>query len=182
MKCDRTSPSRQRGVTLVELIITMVLMGLLATVGATMISDTFQTTRLVNAGQASADQARYAMERLSRELREVKYVSAGSSYAVSSSLTPAATNMVFTRVINGADVTVTINKSGTNLTLGYSSPAVSSVLASQVSEFALDFLQLDNSAASSGANLRFVVITLTVTDSVSGQAIRQQTRVALRNA
>ena len=175
-------PVCQRGLTLVELIITMVLMGLLATVGATMISDTFQTTRLVNAGQASADQARYALERLSREIREVKYISGGSNYAVTSSLSPAATNMVFTRVINGADVTVTINKSGTNLTLGYSSPAVTSVLASQVSGFALNFLQLDNSAASSSANLRFVVITLTVTDSVSGQTISQQTRVALRNA
>jgi prepilin-type N-terminal cleavage/methylation domain-containing protein len=174
-------PAReQRGFTLIELIITIVILGILAVVGSSMISDTFNTSRMVNASQASADEARYAVERLAREIREVKY--AGAAYSISSTMSPSATNMVFTRTINGADVTVTINKSGTNLTLGYSSPAATSTLSSQVSRFTLGFLKLDNTATTLASDVRFVVITLTVTDATSGQSITQQTRVALRNA
>jgi prepilin-type N-terminal cleavage/methylation domain-containing protein len=171
---------KQRGFTLIELIITIVILGILAVVGSSMISDTFTTSRMVNASQASADEARYAVERLAREIREVKY--AGAAYGISSTMSPSASNMVFTRTINGADVTVTINKSGTNLTLGYSSPAATSTLSSQVSGFTLGFLKLDNTATTLASDVRFVVITLTVTDATSGQSITQQTRVALRNA
>jgi prepilin-type N-terminal cleavage/methylation domain-containing protein len=43
-------PTRsQRGFTLIELIITTVLLGLLGAVGASMISDSFDTTRMVDA-------------------------------------------------------------------------------------------------------------------------------------
>lgn len=175
----------QRGFTLIEMIITIVIMGLLAAVGSSMISDTFSTARMVNASQAGAEEARYALERLAREIREVKYnrIDATSgNYSVGSTMAPGATNLVFTRVINGSDVTVTINKSGANLTLGYSSPAVTSTLSSQVAAFTLDFLKLDNTATALTSEVRFVVITLVVTDATSGQSIRQQTRVVLRNA
>jgi prepilin-type N-terminal cleavage/methylation domain-containing protein len=170
----------QRGFTLVELIITVVVLGILAAVGSSMFSDTFMTARMVNSSQASADQARYAMERLAREIREVKY--SGNAYAISSAMSPGATTMAFTRTISGSDVTVTVNRSGTNLTLTYSSPATTSTLASDVTAFTLDFLQLDNTATTLASAVRFVVITVTVTDATSGQAIQQQTRVALRNA
>lgn len=169
---------RQRGFTLVELIITVVVLGILAAVGSSMFSDTFMTARMVNASQSSADQARYAMERLAREIREVKY--SGNAYAISSTMSPGATTMAFTRAISGSDVTVTINKSGTDLTLDYS--GTTSTLASDVTAFTLDFLQLDNTATTLASAVRFVVITVTVTDATSGQAIKQQTRVALRNA
>ena len=177
MPGTRSSDRRQHGFTLVEVVIAIVVMGILAAVGSSMISDTFKTARIVDASQGSADQARYAMERLAREIREVKAV--GGSYSIG---TMGPTTMVFTRTINGADVTVTIAKSGNNLTLGYSSPAVTSNLATQVTGFALDFLKLDNTATVSAADVRFVVITLTVTDATSGQVMQEKTRIALRNA
>lgn len=176
------SSRNQRGFTLVELIMTIVIMGILAAVGSSMISDTFTTARMVNASQSSADEARYALERLAREIREVKYVT--GAYSIGSTMSPAATNMVFTRNINGTDVTVTINKSGTNLTLGYSSPAVSSTLSTQVigaNDFALRFLTIANADTTLASDVRFVVISLKVTDATSGQVTTQQTRVALRN-
>jgi len=174
---------RQRGFTLMELVITLVLMGILGTWGSSMIIDNFRTVQIVNASQASADHARYAIERLAREIREVKYVNLATGYAISSTMAPSATGMVFTRTIDGVDVAVTINKSGTDLTLGHTLPAaVTSTVATNVSGFTLDFLTLQNTATTLKTDLRFVVISLTVTDATSGQQVTERTRVALRNS
>ena len=184
----RFDPYNQRsiGFTLVELVISIVLIGILAAVGSSMIVDSFTTTRMVNADNASAGQARYALERLAREIREIKYDSSGGNYCITAM---TATNLVFYRTsgtysstCNTNVVTVTINMSGANLTLGYSSPAVTSNLSSQVSSFALAYYDIAGNTTASTDAIRFVQITLTVTDATSGQSISQRTRVALRNA
>lgn len=189
MKPDATPRPGQRGFTLVELVITIVVLALLALAGTRIFSDAYTTVRVVNSGQSTANDVRYAVERLAREIREVNYVNLATGYNITSTLAPGSTGMTFVRNINGTDVTVTIAKSGTNLTLGYSSPAVVSTLASQVSSFTLNFMQLDTTstdgttaATASAANVRFVDISLTVTDSTSGQVITERTRVALRNS
>lgn len=175
----------QRGFTVMEMVIAIVVMGILSVVGVSMISDSFTTARVVNARQGSANDARYALERLAREIREVKYVDKATGYGIA---TMASTNMVFTRNVGGADVVVTITRSGSDLTLGYSSPAATSPVARQVTDFSLQFLKVDptsTTAATSATTLptdvRFVVISLTVTDSTSGQQVTERTRVALRN-
>ena len=178
----------QRGFTIMELVITVVVMGILALVGTSMIYDTFTTARVVNAGQSSANDARYAVERLAREIREVSFVSDVAGYAITSTLAPSATSIAFTRSINSTTVTVTISRSGSNLLLDYSPPNTTSPLATQVSNFTLDFLKLDEtsptaatSATTSAADVRFVVVSLTLTDATSGKAVTERTRVALRN-
>lgn len=170
---------RQRGFTLIELIITTVLLGLLGAVGTSMISDSFDTTRMVDASQVSAAQARYAFERLEREIRETQYT--GGAYTIS---TMTATRLVFTR---NDGVTVTIDKTGSNLTLGYSSPATTSTLTDQASALTLNYYSIDpgTGAATSGAtasNVRLVEIALSLQDKASGQTLSQRTRVGLRNA
>ena len=88
---------------------------------------------------------------------------------------------MFTKSVNGSDITVTISNSGSNLTLGYSTPAVTANLSSQVSSFALAYQDIAGTATAATSAIRFVVITLTLTDPISGQVIPQRTRVALRN-
>ncbi len=188
MRSAHALARRQRGFTVMELVITVVIMGILAVVGTSMISDTFTTARVVNAGQSSANDARYAVERVARELREVSFVNDATGYNITTALSPSTTSLSFVRSINDAPVTVTISRSGPDLTLGYSSPAAVSTLATQVSNFSLDFLKLDEtsgtaatSATTSAADVRFIVVSLTLTDATSGQAVTERTRVALRN-
>lgn len=179
---------RSSGFTLIELIIVIVLLGLLAAVGSNMISDSFTTSRMVNADTASKQQARYALERLAREIREVKYDTTNSRHCITSLASP--TNLAFNKTSGAYDstcatnaITVTINKNAAevNLTLLYSPATVSSTLSNQVSGFSLVYLDASGTATTSTSAVRFVVITLAVTDAISGQSISQRTRVALRN-
>jgi len=176
------------GHTLIEMIVSIALLGMLAAMGTSMIAKAFSTTVMVNADNASTEQARYTMERLAREIREIKYSSSGGNYCIT---TMTATSLVFSKTSGTYDftcatnaITVTISKSGTTLTLGYSSPSVTSTLGDQVSTFTLNYLDSTGSTttSNSGANaVKYVVITLVRTDPTSGQSISQRTRVALRN-
>src|SRR5690349_11424764 len=108
----RTSPrSAQQGFTLIELIMSVVLLGFLTAFGASMIYDNMRTVVLVNSGQGSLDRARLAMGRLSREIREVK-VGAGAAYSITSALTAGTSSLTFVRDISGVATTVTIGKTG----------------------------------------------------------------------
>jgi len=187
---DSSSRARPRshcsaGFTLVELIISIVLIGMLATVGSKMIASSFSTTRMINADNASTEQARYVMERLAREAREIKYSDSGGNYCIT---TMTATNLVFAKTSGDYDptcatnaITVTINKSGTTLTLGYNPGVTSSTLGDQVSGFTLSYLDINNAATTSTNLIKFIVIAVARTDPTSGQTISQRTRIALRN-
>jgi len=178
------------------------LIGILATVGSNMMSDSFTTTRMVNAGNASAGEARYALERLAREIREVKYnVSAGYYCFINwtPSTNPSTTSSLrFYKRIAGStevsDCTAEVTPVGTAyfsdkqiVTLNYSSSAPANtdpVLINQVDTngFTFDFYKSDGTALATGiADIGFVQITLKVKDATSGQLISQRTRVALRN-
>ncbi len=190
----RHTPSRRHnsGFTLIELIISIVLIGMLAVVGSSMIADSFTTTRMVNASTASAGQARYALQRLAREIREIKYDTTNNRYCIVS--LASGTQLAFNKTSDTYSsttcatnaITVTINYVNPNLTLQYSAPAVTSALSQQAASFSLAYLNATNTATtdvSNGTNgIRFVVITLTVTDPTSGQSTAQRTRVALRNS
>lgn len=186
-----TAIRRESGFTLVELVIALVLLGIVGAVGVTMISDSFTTTQMINADSASRAEARYAVERLAREIREVKYLSAGNYCFISmdtTSLVIQKRNNGDTNVDNCSTGTtaVAITYSGTHLTLLYTPPGGSaSPLSSQVSAFSLTYWGLDQSgnliSNPSAANVRLVDIALTVADATSGQQIAERTRVALRN-
>jgi prepilin-type N-terminal cleavage/methylation domain-containing protein len=181
-----------RGFTLIELVLSIALIGVLAVVGSSMISDSFTTARFVNADNASSGQARYALERLAREIREIKYAVSGVSTCPSDNsvnnyciISKTASSLQFTKTVSGTDLTITVNQSGSNLTIQYSaSPAVTATLSDQVGSFSLSYCDINNSCALNVSNtaIKFVVITLTVSDPTSGQSVPQRTRIALRNA
>lgn len=204
------------GFTLVELVITMVLLGILASVGSNMLSDSFTTTRMVNADVASNTQARYAMERLAREIREIKFDADNANHCISS--LASGNTLSFRKNTSGAtynsncgsnDYSVTVSRTGLGapyaLTLAYAYAAhppadVSALLSNQLVNNAgsptpplLTYLDsngcsttlvnssIGTSNCSTRGGVRFVLITMTVTDPTSGQTTALRTRVALRN-
>ncbi len=203
---SKISLQRDLGFTLVELVISIVLVGMVAAVGTSMLKDTFATAQMVNDNTASVGQARYVLERLAREIRETKYANSTATPATycSGTITDqycitafSATNLVLSRS-DGVTVTIcngtnsTTCTGGSSLFLGYSSPATTSTLTSQVGSFTLTYYDVNgyndnspspNTTPITASNMRFVVITLTVTDPTTGvQSTAQRTRVSLRNA
>jgi prepilin-type N-terminal cleavage/methylation domain-containing protein len=182
----------QRGFTLVEMIMTIVLLGIMAGLGSSMIADVFRTSLLVNSGDASTAEARYALERIARELRETKYITTG--YVISSpSPLASASSITFTRAINGVDTVITIAQNSSNVDITYATAngSSTSTLVSGVSGFTVAFLGMTVDATTNALTVgtttstlavKEVVITLAITDPASGRAISQQTRVGLRNA
>lgn len=188
-----------RGFSLIELIITIVVIGILGTVGASMLIDTHSAARQVDAGNKVAVDARYALERIAREIREVNYVA--GAYTVA---TMTASQFTFTKTkdVNNVptNVTVSIAYASPNLALQYSLPAVTQTLSDHVQAFTFSYLDVDGCptavltggvVGSKGTDglpncvtpgtIRYVQLTLTLNDPASGQPIVQRTRAALRN-
>jgi prepilin-type N-terminal cleavage/methylation domain-containing protein len=176
---------RAHGFTLIEMVMSMLIIGMLGTAAAMAISygvrATFETQTRVD----TQSDLRLATERLAREIRLMRRdPAAPANYDIVAPRT--ATRLSFRRLdSNGSSVrTVTIDASTpSTITLNYDSPAVAPapVLVNRVSAFTLTYLQADGVAVSaSNADLAFVVIDLTITDTY-GNAYNQRTRVALRN-
>lgn len=198
------------GFTLVEMIVSAGLVGFLAITATWFWVDGFSLARSINAENAALAEGRLALERLARELRELKFNSSTSSYCIDTSTTTgqlSATRIVFNRDdstkspidtkcgfsspdASSNDLAVTISLAGSNLNLGYAggSPEVTRALATNVSSLVLRFLAADAVTALATSPLpvtftsdvRHVEITLTLRPS-GGRDTALKTLVALRN-
>ena len=198
MTLPRHANPRQHlgGFTLMEMVIAIVLLGLLAAAGSSYVVNNLQLGRLLGQDTSAQGEARVLMERLARELREVKFDAASQAYCVS---TMGASGMVFNRSVGsysdgcgGAapdnsrhDMGVQLLHANGQLTLAYagalSSPMnVSAVLASDVRSFGLRYLDQALAVTSSTAALRYVEVTMTIQPTGS-PATALRSLVALRN-
>jgi len=186
---------RQQGFTLLEAIISAGLIGFLALTATFFWVDSFGLVRTVNTDSAAIADGRALLERLTREIREVKYNPSSGAYCVS---TMSATQMVFNKTsgelvaaCSGAsptdannDIAVTIQVSSTNLNLGYAgtlaAPAATKALTSYVSIFTMRYLDASYAVTASAGTLRFVELNLTL-QPPGVQATQTRTVVALRN-
>src|SRR2546426_8396846 len=89
-----TCARRQQGFTLVEVVISAGLLGFLALTATFFWVDSFRLVQTVNTDSAAIADGRALLERLAREIREVKYNTATGAYCVS---TMAPTQMVFNK-------------------------------------------------------------------------------------
>jgi prepilin-type N-terminal cleavage/methylation domain-containing protein len=166
---------RQHGFTLIEMIIVMVILSLLGAAAG------YGLTGGVLAFSSSADSVhtlanlRYASERMTRELREIRRDPV--TPAVYDISTMNAGTLAFTK----SDGTgVTLSSTPPLVTLAYTSPAVTAALTDQVSTLAFAYYLADGVTAASGnGDVAFIEFELVLTRA--GNSYPQKTRVALRN-
>jgi len=183
---------RQQGFTLLETIISAGLIGLLALTATFFWVDSFSLVQTVNADSAAIADGRALLERLAREIREVKYDNVNGAYCVS---TMSATQMVFNKTSGTAvaacgsnDIAVNIQapSGSTNLNLGYAdagasaAPAATRALTSYRSSFGIRYLDAGYTVTASAVALRFVELTVTL-QPPNVQATQARTVIALRN-
>jgi len=184
---------RVRGVTLVELVIVIVVIGILALAMGPLALQSLRAYNNTLGDVVVLDKLRYATERLAREIRAVDFVpGTGFSFA-----TMGANNMRFTRTLfdaagaASAD-TVTVGNTGAAVTLAYAAlPAVGAqILTDQLSS--LTFTYLDQNGCVTGnvtapctgtavtaSNVRMVQIDLILTHN--GSIYPQRTLIQLKN-
>lgn len=171
----------QGGYSLLELVMVIVMIGLIGTTIASLLSG---GVGAFNSGREAVDtlsKLRLTSERLARELRTVRRDPVTPTNFDFLSRTP--TSVQFQRLENdGTTVTtVTVDTSGTNLRLAYSTPAGAHTLTDQLSVITFSYLQQDGITVSvSNTDIAFVDLSLSLIDA-NGNSYPQRTRIALRN-
>lgn len=167
--------TRQHGFTLIEMIISMVILSLLgAAAGYSLTGGALAFSSSAEAVHSLAD-LRYASERMAREIREIRRdLVTPATYDIST-MNPGT--LAFTK----SDATgVTLTSTPPVATLAYTVPAVTSTLTDQVSTLTFAYFQADGVTAATGnGDVSFIEIELVL--SRDGNSYPQRTRVALRN-
>lgn len=181
-RSDDESARLQRGFTLIELVMVIVIVGIIAGTVASLASG---GVGAFMAGRDAADtlsELRVTSERIARELRTVRRdPAAPANFDFMSPVSAACTNNVQFRRLenNGTTVTaVTIDTAGTTLRLAYDSVAGNHTLTERGS-VRFCYLRQDGTPAAGVADVAFVEVELTLTNN--GNSYPQHTRVALRN-
>jgi prepilin-type N-terminal cleavage/methylation domain-containing protein len=176
---------RERGVTLVELVIVTVVIAILAMVMGPLAMQSLRAYNSTLGSVVALDKLRYANERLAREIRAVDFVP-GTGFSF---VTMGANSMRFTRTLYDAagaatTDTVTVGNTGTALTIAYAAlPLVGpQVLTDELNGTAgLSFTYFDSAGVvTANPNLvRMVQISLSLAHN--GSIYPQSTLIQLKN-
>jgi MSHA biogenesis protein MshO len=166
------------GFTLIEAVVTIVLIGVLAMAVIPVIDSGVRTYATTNNSLNALSKLRYATERMAREIREVRR---NPLSPTNFEMTLGTNTLTFTKT-DGNQVTISSGTPNVNLT--YQTPAVSAVLTDLLNANAdLNFqyyLADKITQTVSLSQLAYVRISLTLTDR-DGAQVNQLTWVALRN-
>lgn len=158
-----------------EMVIGIVLLGILSVVGTTMISSSFTTTRVISNEHLAYSSARYAMERMVREIREIQYDTSTHMLSISS-MGPA--QLSFTE--SGLSATRAVSLSYISPQIILTTPNGSAPLVNNVSAFTLSYLDINRQATTNVNDVRYVRIAMTVSPD-QAQVLSLVTQVGLRN-
>ncbi|MDH5229376.1 MAG: type II secretion system GspH family protein [Gammaproteobacteria bacterium] len=163
---------RQSGFTLMEMVITITIVGLLAGVSGSLLTGGFRAYESNSQAVQLLANLRYAMERVTREVMSMQAITGG--YDIT---TMSANRLQFTKG-DGVAVDIIINPPLMSLT--YSSvPGVIPTLVDSVQAASFSYFQMDGLTPALNANeISFVQIEINL--KRNQVAYTQRTRVAMR--
>lgn len=175
--------TKQDGVSLLEAVIASALVGILAVIGSNFISDSVVLSKRNAAQNTNATAARYAMDRLSREIREMGIGTDG----VRQISTMTQQTLVFISASTQAEIGV-INKTRTEFAYNSSTrtllmrqgDSASTPILNNVASFGFSYYDKFGNVTTSAKYLQSIGIDAQTSDADS-PAISARTRVLLRN-
>lgn len=179
-KLARHQPTRPAGFSLLEVVIVMVILLVLVVLGSNMISQGVDVAKRANQDSAALTQTRTAVERITREFREVSWSTAAGAYEIS---VMQSSRAVFIRRVGAVATTVTIEylpatQQVTLLATGLGLTQAQ-VLLSEVTSFQLSYYDRDRAVTSNPARLRMIQVALEQGSTNPPSVFR--THVGLRN-
>lgn len=163
----------QTGFSLVEMVVSIVVLGILAAITAPVFSTSMRGYAESDAHLTTLSKARYATERIARELREVQYNAVTGNFLFTAM---GANNVSFTK----QDLTtVTLNVAGANLNLRYAPPNITAPLTDELTALTLTYLNTNGAPGANATTVRAIDVSLTLTNR--GVSHTQRVRVGLRN-
>ena len=166
---------RAEGFSLAELLMVIVILGILGAFVGPVVYNAIRSYEGVQRSTDTNAKVRYAMERIAREMRDIRRQVTDAAALDVPAMT--ATTMEF---IKTDGTRVVLSAAGTAVSLAY--PTVSGLLVDQVQagSFSLGYLeQGGTTAAGSAASLAFVQVGMTLTEGTV--TVPARLRVDLRN-
>ncbi len=178
--CKRSTPNSElhtphsEGFTLIEAVITIVIVGIIASIAAMIILQGIQSyTKEQNLSDAHY-QARLAMERMAREIRTTRQLGAIGTVAIGTITGNPTSSLIFTD-LTGTDITYALGGTTLNRTVG----GVPSPLATGVTT--LQFRHYDSAGVLTTTALAVWTIQIDLTDTKGVDMLQMRTRVHPRN-
>jgi len=152
---------RVEGFSLIELVMVIVILGILAAFVGPVLFNALRSYDREQSATLTQAKMRYAIERMSRELREVRRRTTDATFVDVTSMT--ASSMAFFKT-DGTQVI--IGAAGNQLNLAYSS--LSGMLTDQLGSFSLAYFQQNaTTVAASAASIAFVQISMTLSEGTN---------------
>lgn len=163
---------KETGFTLIEVVVTLVLLGIMAAIGAMMIVQAAQSYIMTKTSSELSQKAQLAADRMILEFEDISAISSASASAVCYTLRhyDAATGAT-------SDVNRCVGQDGSQIKIG-TTVATGSALADNVSTLQLNYYRIDDSLAGNGtwaaaspvSDLQTIKISVTLnrTDIVGG--------------
>jgi prepilin-type N-terminal cleavage/methylation domain-containing protein len=167
----------QRGFTLIEIIVVMVVLGLMALMGSFGLERAIDGYNLARENSQISQKAQNALDRLAVELSHIPYSSLLSRYTISAG---TAGSLTYTANFGGANEIHTFTQSGNQLLLD-NLPLTDLVVSGNGLQFS--YLDKDGNAVGGGAidpGLRIIQISLSLRGPNANVTRTFNTRVALQ--